>query len=83
MPVLTVDSAKERLDVILAEVQDSYEPLIIAGEKHSAVLISEETWRSIEETIYLTSIPGMKESIIAGMNEKIEDCPSTSKSAAV
>jgi len=77
MPVLTLSRAKENLDTILEEVQGSYEPLIIAGEKHSAVLLSEETWRSIEETLYLTSIPGMKESIIAGMNEKIEDCSST------
>ena len=77
MPVLNVNNAKEKLDTILEEVQNTYEPLIIAGEKHSAVLISEELWRSIEETLYLSSIPGMKESIIAGMKEKIEDCAST------
>jgi len=40
-------------------------------------LISEEVWRSVEETLYLTSIPGMKDSIIDGMNEKIENCAST------
>lgn len=71
MPVLTVNNAKKKLDTILEEVQNIYEPLIISGEKHSAVIISEEFWRSIEETLYLSSIPGMKESIIAGMNEKI------------
>jgi PHD/YefM family antitoxin component YafN of YafNO toxin-antitoxin module len=76
MPILNVKNAKERLDTILDEVQDTYEPLIIAGEKHSAVLISEDVWRSIEETLYLSSIPGMKESIISGMKEKIEDCTS-------
>jgi PHD/YefM family antitoxin component YafN of YafNO toxin-antitoxin module len=77
MPVLTVKNAKEKLDIILEEIQDTYEPLIIAGEKHSAVLISEDAWRSIEETLYLSSIPGMKESIINGMNEKIENCTTT------
>jgi PHD/YefM family antitoxin component YafN of YafNO toxin-antitoxin module len=77
MPVLNVASVREKLDDILEEVQSTYEPLIIAGEKHSAVLISEEAWRSIEETLYLTSIPGMKESIIEGMKERIEDCAST------
>jgi len=77
MPVLNVRNVKEKLDTILEEVQDTYEPLIIAGEKHSAVLISEDVWRSIEETLYLSSIPGMKESIINGMKEKIEDCAST------
>jgi len=72
MPVLNANSLKEKLDIILEEVQETYEPFFIAGEKHSAVLISEEVWRSIEKTLYLSSIPGMKESIIAGMNEKIE-----------
>ena len=76
MPVLNVNNAKERLEIIVDEVQDLHEPLIIAGDRHSAVLISEEVWRSIEETLYLSSIPGMKESIITGMNEKIEDCAS-------
>ena len=77
MPVLNIKSVKEKLDIILEEVQETYEPFFIAGEKHSAVLISEEVWRSIEETLYLSSIPGMKESIIAGMEENIEDCVST------
>jgi len=77
MTVINVNKAKEKLDVILDEIQNSYEPMIIAGEKHSAVLISEEVWRSIEGTLYLTSIPGMKESIIDGMNEKVENCAST------
>jgi len=79
MLVLSIKNAKERLDAILEEIQDTYEPLIITGEKHSAVLISEDVWRSIEETLYLSSIPGMKESIINGMKEKIEDCASTIK----
>ena len=77
MPILNVKNAKKKLDIILEEIQNTYEPLIIAGEKHSAVLVSEEVWRSIEETLYLISIPNMKESIISGMNEKIEDCAST------
>jgi len=77
VPVLSVNNVKEKLDTILEEVQNTYEPLIITSEKYSAVLISEDVWRSIEETLYLTSIPGMKESIIAGMKENIEDCAST------
>lgn len=77
MPVLNVKNVKDKLDSILAEVQNTYEPIIIAGEKHSAVLISEDAWRSIEETLYLSSIPGMKDSIVNGMREKIEDCSST------
>jgi len=77
VPALSINNVKEKLDTILEEVQNTYEPLIITGEKYSAVLISEDVWRSIEETLYLTSIPGMKESIIAGMKENIEDCATT------
>jgi len=77
MPVLNVKNAKDNLETIIERVQQAYEPLYIAGEKYSAVLISEDVWRSIEETLFLSSIPGMKESIITGMNEKIEDCATT------
>jgi PHD/YefM family antitoxin component YafN of YafNO toxin-antitoxin module len=74
MPVLSVSQAKENLDAVLEEIQNTFEPIIIAGKNASAVLIAEDVWRSIEETLYLNSIPGMKESIVAGMQEKIEDC---------
>jgi PHD/YefM family antitoxin component YafN of YafNO toxin-antitoxin module len=72
--VLTVAKAKETLDTVINNIQNTYEPIIIAGDCCSAVLISEEVWRSIEETMHLYSIPEMKESIIAGIHEKIEDC---------
>ena len=77
MTIISANKVKENLDVILDEVQSSYEPMIITGDKHSAVLISEEVWRSIEETLYLSSIPGMKDSIINGMKENIENCASS------
>ena len=77
MAVLSVSKAKENLEAIVEEVQNSYEPMIISGQNHSAVLVSEEVWRSIEETLYLSSIPGMKESIIKGMAEKVEECASS------
>jgi prevent-host-death family protein len=74
MPILSVSQVKENLDTVLDEVQNTYEPVIIAGKNSSAVLVSEDVWRSIEETLYLNSIPGMKDSILAGMQEKIEHC---------
>ncbi|MDR0636155.1 MAG: type II toxin-antitoxin system Phd/YefM family antitoxin [Treponema sp.] len=74
MSVLSVSEVKENLDIVLDEIQSTFEPVFIAGKNSSAVLISEDVWRSIEETLYLYSIPSMKESIIAGMQEKIEDC---------
>jgi prevent-host-death family protein len=74
MPVLSVSKVKENLDAVLDEVRNTFEPIIITGKNSSAVLVSEDVWRSIEETLYLNSIPGMKDSIISGMQEKIEDC---------
>ncbi|MDR1231099.1 MAG: type II toxin-antitoxin system Phd/YefM family antitoxin [Spirochaetaceae bacterium] len=74
MSVLSVSQVKENLDTVLDEVQNTFEPIIITGKNSSAVLVSEDVWRSIEETLYLNSIPGMKDSIIAGMQEEIEDC---------
>jgi len=77
MTILSINKAKENLDEILNEIQNSYEPMFITSEKNSAVLISEEVWRSIEETLFLTSIPGMKDSIINGIKENIENCASS------
>ena len=77
MIVLSMSKAKENLEAITDAVQNSCEPMVISGEKHSAVLVSEEAWRSMEETAYLSSIPGMKDSIIKGMAEKVEQCASS------
>jgi len=74
LPVFTVAAAKQELESLVMDVQHSFEPIRVIGDQCSAVIISEDAWRSIEETLYLTSIPGMEDSIIAGMHEKIEDC---------
>lgn len=66
MTVLTASEARQRLFRLLDEVADSHVPVTIAGPRHSAVLISEEDWRSIQETLYLMSIPGMAESLKEG-----------------
>ena len=72
-------SAKDlhKLDAVLDEIQNIHEPVYIIGEKHSAVLLSESDWRSISETLYLSSIPGMKDSIVSGMQETVESCASS------
>ena len=51
MAVLSVSKAKENLEAIVEEVQNSYEPMIISGKNHSAVLVSEEVWRSYRRNI--------------------------------
>ncbi len=55
-------------------VPESHEPLQIAGKRHSAVLIAEEDWRAVQETLYLTGTPGMRDSILKGLRTPVEKC---------
>jgi len=72
MPTLTVTEARSKLYKLLDDVAESHEPILITGKRTNAVLISEADWRAIEETMYLLSIPGMRESIIEGLNTPVE-----------
>lgn len=74
MRVITAEEAQSNLINLMAETSASHKPIQIAGEREQAVLISEEDWRSIQETLYLLSIPGMRESIREGMNTPLSEC---------
>jgi prevent-host-death family protein len=74
MTTLTVTEARKNLYTLLDNVAESHAPLQIAGKRHTAVLVSEEDWRAIQETLYLSSIPGMKKSIVKGLKTPIEKC---------
>ncbi|HDR15443.1 MAG TPA: type II toxin-antitoxin system Phd/YefM family antitoxin [Desulfobacteraceae bacterium] len=74
MPTLTTTEARKRLYSLVDEVKKSHEPIQIVGKRSSAVLISEEDWRAIQETLFLTSIPGMRESIQEGLRTSVEEC---------
>lgn len=74
MPTLTATEARKRLYSLVDEVKESHEPIQIVGKRSSAVLISEEDWRAIQETLFLTSIPGMRESIQEGLDTSVEKC---------
>ena len=74
MPALTVTEARSKLYRLIDEAASSHEPIIIKGKRANAVLISEDDWRSIQETIYLLNIPGMRESIREGLATPIEEC---------
>ena len=74
MTNITATEARKRLYKLLDEVAQSHEPIQIAGKRNSAVLIGEDDWRSIQETLYLTSIPGMRESILAGLKTPEDEC---------
>ena len=74
MTTLSATEARKNLYTLLDDVAESHTPLQIAGKRHNAILISEEDWQAIQETLYLTSIPGMEESIIKGLQTPINKC---------
>jgi prevent-host-death family protein len=74
MKTLTASEARVRIYNLLDEAAVSHEPILVTGKRNSAVLISEEDWRSIQETLFLLSIPGMRESIKEGLDASVEEC---------
>lgn len=71
MTTLTASEARAKLYKLLDRAAASHAPIQITGKRANAVLISEEDWRSIQETLYLLSIPGMRESIRAGLKTPV------------
>ena len=74
MTTLSASEARKRLYNLVDEVKETHEPVQIVGKRSSAVLVSEEDWRAIEETLYLTSIPGMRDTIRKGLKTPLEKC---------
>jgi antitoxin YefM len=70
---ISATEARKRLYKLLDEVADSHEPVEIMGPRSSAVLVSDDDWRAVQETLHLLSIPGMRESILEGMAAPIEE----------
>lgn len=74
MTAITASQARANLYRLIDEAASSHEPLLITGKRNKAVLIAEEDWRAIQETLFLTSVPGMRESIREGLATPVEDC---------
>lgn len=74
MTTVTVTDARNNLYSLVDQVAASHEPVLISGKRANAVLIAEEDWRSIQETLYLLNVPGMRESIIEGLNTPLDEC---------
>ena len=73
MKTLSATQARKDIYRLLDEASETHQPIQITGKRSNAVLVSEEDWRAIQETLYLSSIPGMQESIVEGMNTPLED----------
>ena len=74
MNILNATEARSKLYRLIDETAEIHEPIVITGKRKNAVLISEENWNAISETMCLLSIPGMRESIREGLEEKLSDC---------
>lgn len=74
MNTLNINEAQARLPGLLEEAAASHEPILITGQQANAVLISEDDWRALQETLYLLSVPGMRESVRDGLATPVEKC---------
>ncbi len=74
MTGISATEARSKLYRLIDETAESHQPIVIMGKRHKAVLVSEEDWAAIQETLYLLSVPGMRESIREGMETPIDEC---------
>ena len=73
MTTVTATEARKKLYKLVDVVQESHDPVQITGKRGNAVLISEDDWHAVQETLYLVSIPGMRESLRAGMATPVDE----------
>lgn len=74
MSTINITNARKDLYNLVETANLYHEPALIVGKRGNAVLISEDDWLAIQETLYLDSIPGMTESILEGAGTRLEDC---------
>lgn len=74
MTGITATEARSNLYRLIDETAESHQPIIIMGKRNKAILIAEEDWSAIQETLYLLSVPGMRESIREGMETPVDKC---------
>ena len=72
MTTVNVTEARANLYKLIDDASVSHEPVVITGKRGNAVLLSEDDWNAINETLYLLSVPGMRESIIESMQENLD-----------
>jgi prevent-host-death family protein len=74
MGAINATNARKNLYKLIKEVGESHDPITITGKESSAVLVSEDDWHAIQETLYLLSIPGMADSIRKGFKTSVGEC---------
>nr|WP_320165911.1 type II toxin-antitoxin system Phd/YefM family antitoxin [uncultured Methylophaga sp.] len=74
MKEITVKEAYSNLYKLIHESSEPQQPIVIIGKRNKAVLVSEDDWSAIQETLYLLSVPGMRESVRKGIDTSVHDC---------
>jgi antitoxin YefM len=74
MTTLNATEARSKLYSLIDETSTSHQPIVITGKRGNAILLSEEDWNAINETLHLLSIAGMRESIQEGLNTELDEC---------
>jgi prevent-host-death family protein len=74
MTILNATEARSNLYNLIDETSQTHQPIVITGKRGNAVLLAEDDWNSINESLFLLSIPGMRESIREGMGTSLDDC---------
>ena len=74
MNSMKASEARDRLYRLLDETAEAHEPVLITGPRSNAVLVAEDDWRAIQETLHLLSVPNMRESIREGMATPLDKC---------
>ena len=83
MTAINATTARKNLYQLIADVNDSRTPITITNMRgKNAVLISEDDWRAVEETLYLNAIPNMTQSIFAADEEPLSECTAYDPSEA-
>ncbi|MBA3634781.1 MAG: type II toxin-antitoxin system Phd/YefM family antitoxin [Acidobacteria bacterium] len=71
--IITASQAKDKIQSLIDETAESHRPILITAEPHNAVLLSEEDWKALQETLHLLSVSGMRESIVEGLNSSDDE----------
>jgi antitoxin YefM len=74
MRILNATEARSKLYSLIDETANTHQPIVITGKRGNAVLVSEEDWNAISETLHLLSVPGMRNSIKEGLKEDLSEC---------
>ena len=75
--IITASKARSDIYNLIDETANEHVPILITGKRHNAIIMSEEDYNAIQETLYLSAIPEMRESIVAGMSTSIDECSDT------